>query len=393
MRNSESNRFNLTIERARYKSAGQPSRCCSSTCSSHPGILGFAVERRVGCPHRGLAGCCQRRRHAPGRGRDGRCFQLTGTNLARRECPLQRARLGAGEPRLHAPGGGDDELLRSRARHEFAARLCRDGTGPLATGIEDEHEYHAEQQARTVLALSKLLNPQYFYAVKLISVAGTPTDLAFRRMIWTGRFKETASRLLRFSPDFSREYFPKYSWALDRRSRNGFQLHDLSQYTDPELQRLYQDEEPNRSLPVIASGLRKPGSPLSKTFAMEGLLRMGPRIFCATAICYSAGSRAWRAASARRCRHCGICRRLSRSAGAVLPEPRRTCCANRPRIARGATARRPVSWRRRLANYWRKACEAKCARAPKLTLPPKSPTAGSEPRRGSAMRHSETRIN
>ena len=137
------------------------------------------------------------------------------------------------------------------------------------------------QRARALAAVGKLVNPEYLFPVdRILGEDGTnnfhlPMDFIDRAI--------QQNPLAAFSGyifQLNAAYFPKYSWPWTVTRETVFNFMGLNQFTDVELQRLYTDEEtgPIGCL-AVASLFGKPGSPLAKTFAMEGLLRMGPRDF------------------------------------------------------------------------------------------------------------------
>lgn len=273
---------------------------------------------------------------------------------------------------FYVPGHGMSSLLgfavTELARWQLASKMSTNIT--------------AEQQACAVAALSKLVNPQYFYAVETYLGGGDPNRFGIPaddldRAIQGNSFAAFSGFLL----DFSRGYFPKYSWPWTVAREMVFNFMNLSQYTDPELQRLYQDEEtgPIGCL-VIASAFGKAGSPVSKTFAMEGLLRMGQRDFLRDCNLLLRGES-------------GLARSFGRTVealrnlpedevaalAAVLPEAEANLLRESAAALRAAADGPPASvLAPALGKYWEESLRGKVRRAlQKLTLPPEGgPTAG-----------------
>jgi ankyrin repeat protein len=83
-----------------------------------------------------------------------------------------------------------------------------------------------------------------------------------------------------FAFESSRELFPKYSWPWTIARETAFVMMSQGRYTDVELDRLYNSEDtgPIGCL-LIARLLATAGSPMAKSFALQGLMRLGTQDF------------------------------------------------------------------------------------------------------------------
>jgi hypothetical protein len=80
--------------------------------------------------------------------------------------------------------------------------------------------------------------------------------------------------------DWSNQMFPKYSWPWTAAREMAFVIASQGRYTDAEMERLYNSEDtgPIGCL-VLGRLLSAAGSPAAKTFALQGVMRLGEDAF------------------------------------------------------------------------------------------------------------------
>ena len=138
------------------------------------------------------------------------------------------------------------------------------------------------QRLRALVAIRKLLNPEILSPLDRF-LGGNETNTFFVPLDEVDRAMAQNSLAAFFSGfafEWSGELFPKYSWPWTIAREAAFVMVSQGRYTDVELDRLYDSEDtgPIGCL-LIARLLATVGSPTAKSFALQGLIRLGTQDF------------------------------------------------------------------------------------------------------------------
>ena len=151
------------------------------------------------------------------------------------------------------------------------------GFDPMATNLP------SAQRLRAIAAVDKLLSTTVLAPIdqalsstnqaEPFTVPADEMDRALAQNSISAFFAAVAFR-------YCSEFFPKHSWPWTIARESVFVLAHQPTYTDSELARLYESADTGPvGCAVIAWLLDKMNSPSAKTFAVQGLLRLGVRDF------------------------------------------------------------------------------------------------------------------
>ncbi len=147
---------------------------------------------------------------------------------------------------------------------------------------EDASATNATQHYRALMAMRKLLNPELLLPVDRL-LGGSETNAFNIPMDEVDKalaMNSLAAFFSGFAFDWSNKLFPKYSWPWTAAREAAFVMISQGRYTDAELDRLYNSEDtgPIGCL-ALAHLLSAAGSPAAKTFALQGVMRLGTADF------------------------------------------------------------------------------------------------------------------